>query len=124
MSQDSGSDARTDHRELYAELTARLRRMGRATPAVMTGFDRLHTASQAAGALEPKVKEVMALAISIAVHCEGCIVYHLHDALAAGATREEVAEAVGVAVMMGGGPAVVYGSLALEALEQLTAEAP
>ncbi len=78
---------------------------------------------QGAGALAPRVKELMALGIAIAVHCDGCIVYHLHDALEAGATREEVADVVGVAVMMGGGPAVVYGSLALEALDQHAADA-
>ena len=123
MSQRPGPAGQMDHREAYAELTARIGRMAREAPAVMAGFGRLHAASQGAGALEAKVKELMALAIGIAVHCDGCIVYHLHDALAAGATPDEVAEAVGVAVMMGGGPAVVYGSLALEALEQLSADA-
>lgn len=106
-----------DHSPSYAELSRRLGRMAAAAPAVMTGFRRLHGATQARGALEPRVKELMALAISIAVHCDGCITYHLHDALAAGATRDEVVETVGVAVMMGGGPAVLYGSQALEALD-------
>ena len=66
----------------------------------------------------------MAPAIGIAVHCEGCITYHVHDALRAGASSQEVAETVGVAVMMGGGPSVVYGAEALEALAQFQAVAP
>lgn len=65
-------------------------------------------------------KELIALAISIAVHCDGCIAYHVHDALAAGASRQEVAETIGVAVMMGGGPAVIYGAQALEAVGQFS----
>ena len=47
----------------------------------------------------------MALAIAICTHCEGCIAYHVHDALDAGATHDQVTETIGVAVMMGGGPA-------------------
>ena len=66
----------------------------------------------------------MALAIGIAVHCEGCVTYHVHDAVKAGATAQEVAETIGVAVMMGGGPAVVYGTEALEALAQFQATSP
>lgn len=101
----------------YDELTARIEALSREAPGVMGAFGRLHAASQGAGALEPKAKELMALAIGIALRCDGCMSYHLHDALAAGATRDEVVEAVGVAVMMGGGPAVLYGSEVLEALD-------
>jgi AhpD family alkylhydroperoxidase len=100
----------------YDQLTARIEAMAREAPGVMGAFGRLHAASQGEGVLQPKVKELMALAIGIALRCDGCMAYHLHDALAAGATRDEVVEAVGVAVMMGGGPAVVYGSQVLEAL--------
>jgi AhpD family alkylhydroperoxidase len=111
-------DLPVDHGPTHAELSRRIARMADAAPAVMTGFGKLHAATQSRGALDRKVKELMALAISVAVHCDGCVTYHLHDALAAGATREEVVETVGVAVMMGGGPAVLYGAQALEALER------
>lgn len=84
----------------------------------MAGFATLHRESVRDGVLGGKTKELIALAISIAVRCEGCIAYHVHDALKAGATDEEVCETIGVAVMMGGGPAVVYGAEALEALGQ------
>ena len=56
--------------------------------------------------------------ISLAARCDGCIAYHVHDALRAGATRTEVLEAIGVAILMGGGPATVYGAEAIEALDQ------
>ena len=59
------------------------------------------------------------LAIAVAVRCDGCIADHVMDALCAGATRAEMAEAIGVAILMGGGPSVVYGAEALDALSQL-----
>ena len=100
------------------ELTAQL---AREAPGPMSGFARLHASAVTDGALPPKVKELMALAIAIAIHCDGCIAYHVHDALYAGATREEIVETIGVAVMMGGGPAAVYGAEALEAATQFAA---
>ncbi|WP_280371820.1 carboxymuconolactone decarboxylase family protein [Nocardia wallacei] len=106
----------------YPEINQHLRevmnRLGRETPAVMRSFAGLHTSSTQEGALAGATKELMALAIGIAVHCDGCIAYHVHDALSAGATHAEIIETIGVAVMMGGGPSVVYGCEALEALEQ------
>jgi len=65
----------------------------------------------------------MALAISIAVRCDGCIAYHVHDALKAGATGVEIRESIGVAVLMGGGPALMFGAEALEALRQFEGQA-
>lgn len=87
----------------------------------MAGFGALHKASTADGALSTKTKELIALSVAIATHCDGCVVYHMADALRAGATHEEISEAIGVAVMMGGGTAAVYGAQALEALKQLEA---
>jgi AhpD family alkylhydroperoxidase len=84
----------------------------------MAGFTQLRVAATAAGALDLKTKQLVALAIGVAVRCDGCIAYHVHDALRAGAGREEIMEAVGVAILMGGGPAMVYGCEALEALDQ------
>jgi len=113
-----------DHPAAYEHLNASIGALAHAAPGVMAGFATLQQASQVEGALSAKVKELMALAIGIAVHCEGCVTYHVHDALRAGASPQEVAETVGVAVMMGGGPAVVYGAEALEALAQFQALAP
>jgi AhpD family alkylhydroperoxidase len=89
----------------------------------MAGFMRLHKAGSTAGALTATEKELIALAIGIVVRCDGCIAFHVHDALKAGASHAEIVEAIGVAILMGGGPAVVYGSQALAALEQFEAEA-
>ena len=103
------------------ELRAGLRELHRAIPEHMRGFGELHRAAMAEGALSSANKELMALAISICHGCEDCIAMHLHDALAAGATDEQVEETVGVAVLMGGGPASVYATKALSALRQFQA---
>lgn len=104
--------------ELHQHLQDRLSQLGSELPGPMSGFSRLHKKSVEAGALEAKTKELMALAISIAVHCEGCIAYHTHDAVQAGATRAELLETIGVAIMMGGGPASVYAAHAMDAIDQ------
>jgi AhpD family alkylhydroperoxidase len=82
----------------------------------------LHHAAAADGVLNAKVKELIALAIAVNVRCDGCIAFHVNDALEAGATREEILEALGVAILMGGGPAMMYAVDALEALKQFESE--
>ncbi len=109
-----------DYPALYSELVSLMGRLAGETPGVMNGFNVLHATSTVEGALSTKVKELMALAIGINVRCDGCLAYHVHDALHAGATHQEIVETIGVAIMMGGGPSVVYGCEALEALEQLS----
>lgn len=52
------------------------------------------------------------------MRCDGCIAFHVHDAVKAGASRKEIVETIGVAVLMGGGPSVMYGCEALAALDQ------
>ncbi|PRX35377.1 alkylhydroperoxidase AhpD family core domain-containing protein [Meinhardsimonia xiamenensis] len=84
------------------------------------GFTALSQAAMAPGALTTKQKELIALAIGISTRCVDCIGFHIKGAARAGATREEVAETISVAVMMGGGPAYMYGVKALEAWDQLT----
>ena len=108
-----------DYRNIYSHLQELMGRLGEDAPGVMEGFDRLHEASRTSGALDTKTKELIALAIGITVRCDGCIAYHVHDAISAGASRQEIVETIGVAVMMGGGPSVVYGCEALEAVDQL-----
>mgnify|MGYP000155808816 CR=1 FL=1 len=108
--------------ERYRELAASLGDLGKAQPDVMAGFTQLHQAATATGTLTPLTKELMALAIGISTQCTGCIAFHVHDAIGAGATRDHIADTVGVAVMMGGGPAVVYGVQAMTAFDEFAAE--
>lgn len=82
------------------------------------GFARMNREVLQDGALDRKTKELMALAVSIALRCEGCIAAHTHDAIEAGAERAEILEAIGVAILMSGGPGTVYAAHAYDALEQ------
>jgi AhpD family alkylhydroperoxidase len=112
-----------DYLEYYQHLEERLTQLGQELPGPMTGFARLHKKAMADGVLSAKIKELMALAISIVVHCEGCIAYHVHDAVAAGATRQELLETIAVALLMGGGPASMYAAQTMDAIEQFLPEA-
>ena len=78
----------------------------------------MHQNSLETGSIDNKTKELIAVGIAIAIRCEGCIAFHVHDALRAGATKEEVVETIGVAIMMGGGPALMYGCEALQAVQE------
>lgn len=113
-----------DFPQHYEHMRTLMGQLGKEVPATMGAFSQLHKAGASDGALSAKHKELIALGIAIAVHCDGCIAFHVHDALAAGATRAEIAETIGVAVLMGGGPSVMYGCEALEALTQFEALQP
>ncbi len=104
--------------EYYEELKSLMGTLGGEIPGAMSGFSQLHQGAMADGALSSKHKELIALGIAITVRCAGCIAFHVHDALAAGADRDEIMETIGVAVLMGGGPSVMYGSEAVAALAQ------
>lgn len=90
-----------------------------ALPEVMKNFYALSKASSQPGALDAKTKELIALAISVAIHCDDCIAFHTHSALKAGATKAEILEMLGVNVFMGGGPALMYATHVIEAVEEL-----
>jgi AhpD family alkylhydroperoxidase len=92
-------------------------------PGVMNGFAEMYRHAMVEGALPTRTKELVALGIAIAVHCDGCIAAHVCDAHRAGASRAEIVETIGVAVLMGGGPSAMYGAEALEALDQFEARA-
>lgn len=110
-----------DYSKNYDSLTKLMGELGGKIPNTMKAFSDLHNASLVDGALTTKTKELIALGIAITVRCDGCIAFHVKDALKAGASSEEIMETIGVAVMMGGGPAVVYGCEAMEALKQFGA---
>ena len=112
----------TNYIDYHQHLEKYLTQLGQELRGPMSGFVRLHKKAVKDGALPARVKEMMALAISIVVGCDGCIAYHVHDAIAAGASREELLEAVGVGLMMGGGPGSIYAAHALEAMDQFLSE--
>ena len=97
------------------DLSPLHRELRRAIPGVYRGFAELHQAAFADGALSVKAKELIALAIGVVEGCDGCIASHAQAAVRAGAARQEAAEAIGVAFLMKGGPATIYGPRAYDA---------
>ena len=110
-----------DWKTLTRSLSQAMGEVRRAAPDMATGFAALAGAATAGGALDTRTKELVAVAIAIAVRCDGCIGFHVKAAIDAGATREELVETVAMSVYMGGGPSFVYGAQALEAYDQLAA---
>lgn len=114
----------SDHRATIADLALPTRQLRGAIPDVWAGFVEMHRAAVADGVLPARVKELMALAIAVVKQCDGCIAYHAKAAARRGASAEEVAEALGVALLMDGGTASVYGPRAWEAFHQFSEGQP
>ncbi len=107
-----------DYPTRHHDLQVVLGRLSREMPGTVAGFAHLHKEATAPGTLGSKNKELIALGIAVAIRCDNCIAYHVGDALKAGATHAEIVETLGIAMMMGGGPATMYACDAFEALEQ------
>lgn len=106
-----------DYRSGFADLAEQI-------PGETSAFGRLVMAATADGALSVKTKELIAFAIAISVRCDGCLAHHAEAVVKAGASRREVSEMIGVAMMMGGGPASVYGVEALRAYDKAASVLP
>ncbi|MBM3730964.1 MAG: carboxymuconolactone decarboxylase family protein [Actinobacteria bacterium] len=104
--------------DVQAELAPISRELRELIPDVYKGFAGLHAAAFRAGALDAKTKELVALAIAITTHCDGCIAAHARGAARNGASEAEVAELIGVTISMNGGPGTVYGPRAFAAFRE------
>jgi AhpD family alkylhydroperoxidase len=100
------------------DLRQPTRDLRRAIPETWAAFGALHEQAVAEGALPTHIKELMALVVGVVEHCDGCVAYHARAAAKAGATEDEVAEALGVALLMGGGPSSVWAPRALQAYRE------
>ena len=103
---------------LTREISGQLAALRGDLPDVMKSFGDLSKASMASGALSEKTKELIALALGVAAHCEGCLGFHAKALVRLGATRAEVEEALAVAVYMGGGPSLMYSASAMAAFAE------
>src|ERR1700682_5732412 len=110
------------HREVLNDLNPQGRALRQMIPEVYSGYREMSTAALSPGALEGKIKELMGMAIGVAVRCDGCIAAHARGAVLAGASKEEAAEAIGVSILMQGGPATVYGARAYDAFCEFAAD--
>ena len=111
------------YREITRSVSSSLAKLRADTPDVLKAFGALAEAATREGALTHKTKELIALALGVAGHCDACLGFHLKTLIRLGATRAEVEEALGVAVYMGGGPSLMVAADALAAFEELQAPA-
>jgi AhpD family alkylhydroperoxidase len=109
-------------KDVREELRMPSRELRHVIPQVYAGYKELHDSALAAGVLDAKTKELIALAIAVSKECDGCIAAHAHAAVLRGATPPEAAEAIGVTFLMNGGPATVYGARAFAAFQEFYAE--
>ncbi|WP_312569150.1 carboxymuconolactone decarboxylase family protein [Comamonas sp.] len=108
-----------DHNSLTRDINNALRPFRQSQSSVMQGFAQLAQASMAEGAISAKNKELIALAIGVTQRCSGCIGFHTKALQKLGATRQELEEMLGIAVYMGGGPALMYAAETLDAWDKL-----
>jgi len=99
------------------KLTKRIGELGALSPDTLKGYQTLSGAGAKADLLGPKVRELIALAVSVTTRCDGCITVHSAEALKHGATREEIAEALGVAVALNAGATMVYSARVMDAVQ-------
>ncbi|CCJ91292.1 carboxymuconolactone decarboxylase family protein [Cronobacter turicensis] len=108
-----------DWSELRKELRAAIGRFGNSQPDFMKGIGAMESAYASTGHLDAKTHELIALAVAVTTRCDGCLSVHAEAAAKHGATREEIAEALAVAITLNTGAALVYSSRALDAFDTL-----
>ncbi len=125
-----GMSEQSHYHEVLNDLNPQHRALRKMIPEVYTGFSEMSNGALTSGALDKRIKELIAMAIGIVAGCDGCIASHAQGAVRAGASKEEAAEAIGVSILMHGGPATIYGARAYEAFCEFadasagTAESP
>lgn len=103
----------------FEEIESSLEKIEKLSPDELSAWGHFSSVAGAKGALSPRGKEIIAVALSVLSKCQWCIPFHVKKALELGARKQEIIEAVWVAVLMGGSPALMYAQLVLEALEEL-----
>ena len=102
------------------DLSAAMMTLRKEFPDTMQGFCAMHKGSMKGGALSELDQELLALAIGVVQHCDGCIGFHVKALIRLAVTREQLMETLGVCVYMGGGPALMYAAEAVRAYEEFT----
>lgn len=108
--------------EVCSDISSNLKKLRSGIPDTMQAFSALAKAATRDGVLDKKTKELIALAIGVAAHCDGCIGFHAEALVRLHATRQEVEETLGMAIYMGGGPSLMYAADAIAAFEQFEKE--
>ena len=112
-----------DWNEYQKELGTRIGEMAKLSPDTLRGYQTLSAANSKTGKLDEKTRQLISLAVAVTTRCDGCITFHSEAALKAGATKEEISEALGVAVAMNAGAALIYSTRVLDSVAAHTAKA-
>jgi AhpD family alkylhydroperoxidase len=113
-----------DWNEYLKELGSRTAELGHTSPEILRGYRALSDAGQKTNKLDAKTRELIALAVAVSLRCDGCITVHTSAAIANGASKEEIVEALGVAISINAGAALVYSARVLDAFQAKTEAAP
>jgi AhpD family alkylhydroperoxidase len=105
---------------ITSDLTKAMGILRKEIPDAMQGFSAMHNGAMKGGVISELDKELLALAIGVAQHCDGCIGFHVKALIRLGVSREQLMETLGVCVYMGGGPALMYAAEAVRAYEEFT----
>jgi len=108
--------------DITKHVSKNMAKLRRDIPETSKAFTGLAQAASDDGVLDKKTKELIALALAVGSRCDACIGFHTKALLALGATREEVAETLGVCIYMGGGPSMMYAAEAIAAFDEFSAE--
>jgi len=104
-----------DWNEYRKELMATIGQIAGISPDVVKGYQTVTGAGAKTGKLDAKTRELISLAVAVTTRCDGCITVHTKNAIKQGASKEEIVEALGVAVALNAGAALVYSARALDA---------
>jgi len=97
------------------QVNAAVRKMSIANPDIVRAYAGLSAANAKSARIDSKTRELIALAVSVTLRCDGCINAHTDAAIKAGATQEEIVDALGVAIMVNAGAAMVYSARTIDA---------
>lgn len=111
-----------EYKSIIGDIGAYTKELHKLIPETMAGFSAMAKGATQTKALDEKTKELIALALGVAGHCDGCLGFHTRTLAKLGATREEVGDALAMAIYMGGGPSLMYAADALRAFDQFKAE--
>jgi AhpD family alkylhydroperoxidase len=106
------------------QLLGRIGEIAKLSPDTVAGYQTLSAAGNKTGRLDAKTRELISLAVAVTTRCDGCITVHTAEALKQGATQEEIAEALGVAVAMNAGAALVYSARVMDAVHSYQSDRP
>jgi AhpD family alkylhydroperoxidase len=100
-----------------AALSKSIPEFAKLSPDSLRGYQTLSAANAKTSFLGEKVRQLISIAVAVTTHCDGCITFHTDAALKAGATKQEIAEALGVAMAMNAGAALIYSLRAMDSVE-------